>query len=191
MTKDYNLNINPANEQRRAQNAMDEAWTRQFLQRAQVGHIATRWDDQPFITPNTFWYDTERQEIYFHGATTGRFHANVERHPQVCFEVCEVGRLLPSNIAKGFSIQYESVIVFGKVRIVEDAGEKWRALDGLIEKYFPGMNPGQEYRPMTSEEMDETAVYALAIESWSGKRNWKEQPKNSPDWTPLPATEKD
>jgi nitroimidazol reductase NimA-like FMN-containing flavoprotein (pyridoxamine 5'-phosphate oxidase superfamily) len=185
MPKDYNLTTAPINQQRRPQNAMDDTWTRDFLLRAEIGHIATLWEDQPFITPTNFWYDPDRQEIYFHGATTGRLHANLNSYPQASFEASQWGKMLPSNIAMGFSIQYESVIAFGKVRILEDPQEKRRVLDALIGKYFPGMRPGEEYRPATTKELDGTAVYALAIESWSGKRNWKDQPKNSLDWKPL------
>jgi nitroimidazol reductase NimA-like FMN-containing flavoprotein (pyridoxamine 5'-phosphate oxidase superfamily) len=185
MTKDYNLNITPANQQRRPQNAMDDEWTRDFLEQAQTGHIATRWDGQPFITPTTFWYDPERHEIYFHSNQSGRLRANLERHPEVCLEVSIAGRLLPSNIALEFTVQYESVVVFGKARILENPEEQRRALTGLIGKYFPEMEPGKHYRPVTEGELARTSVYAIAIESWSGKRNWPEQAKQSPDWLPL------
>jgi nitroimidazol reductase NimA-like FMN-containing flavoprotein (pyridoxamine 5'-phosphate oxidase superfamily) len=188
MSKDYRLDITPANQQRRPQNAMDDEWTRDFLIRAQVAHIATHWDDQPFITPTTFWYDPGRHEIYFHSNRTGRVRANIERHPEVCLEVSTAGRLLPSNIALEFTIQYESAVVFGKARILEDPEQQRRALNGLIGKYFPGMETGQHYRPVTDEELARTSVYAIAIESWSGKRNWAEQAKQSSDWPPLEKT---
>jgi hypothetical protein len=68
---------------------------------------------------------------------------------------------------------------------LEDPEEQRGALYGLIQKYFPGMAPGQEYRPITEQELKRTSVYAIAIESWSGKRNWPEQAKQSPDWPPL------
>ena len=37
------------------------------------------------------------------------------------FEGSEFGHFLPSNIALEFSMQYESVIAFGKIIIIEDA----------------------------------------------------------------------
>ena len=177
MPKNYSLEVTPANEQRRPQNAMDDEWTRDFLLRVQVGHIATRWDEQPFIIPTSFWYDPQRHEVYFHSNIVGRIRANIERHPQVCFEAFEAGKLLPSNAALEFSIQYQSVIAFGRIRILKDPDEKRQALYGLIEKYFPGMAPGKEYRPITDPELARTSVYAIAIESWSGKRNWPERAK--------------
>jgi uncharacterized protein len=185
MPRDYSLDKTPPNLQRRPKNACDDNWTRRFLTHAQIGHIATRWDDQPFITPTNFWYDPERHEIYFHSNIVGRTRANVERHPQACFEAFEMGRLLPSNVALEFSIQYESVIAFGRIRVVEGSEEKRRILYGLIAKYFPQMSPGKEYRPITDQELKRTSVYAIAVESWSGKRNWQERAEQSDDWPPL------
>jgi len=185
MNRNYDLTHTPANSMRRPQNACDDDWVRQFLQHAPLGHVATRWEDQPFITPTNFWYDPERHAIYFHSNIVGRVRANCERYPQVCFEASRSGRLLPANTALEFSIQYESVIAFGKVRVVEDEEEQRWALYGLIEKYFPGMQPGKHYRPITDAERKRTSVYAIQIESWSGKRNWPEQAKQSPDWPEL------
>lgn len=185
MAKDYSLKVTPANRQRRPQNAMDDDWVRAFLQRARIGHIASRWDEQLFITPTNFWYDAQHHEIYFHSNIVGRLRANLERHPEVCFETCEMGDLLPSNVALEFGVQYESAVVFGSVRILEDEADRLRALYGLIEKYFPGMIPGQHYRPITAEELRRTSVYALSIDSWSGKRNWDERAEQSDAWPPL------
>jgi nitroimidazol reductase NimA-like FMN-containing flavoprotein (pyridoxamine 5'-phosphate oxidase superfamily) len=185
MTKDYSLDNTPANTIRRVDHACDDEWTREFLIRAQIGHVATRWDDQPFITPVNFWYDPERHEIYFHTNLAGRLRANSERHEKVCFEASEFGKFLPSNVALEFSMQYESAVAFGTIRVLEDKEDVRRALYGLIAKYFPGMEPGEHYRPITGTELKRTAVYAIAIESWSGKRNWKEQADQSQEWQPL------
>jgi len=186
MPKDYSLDVTPANAQRRPENAQSDEWTRDFLRRAQIGHVATLWDDQPFITPTNFWYDAERHEIYFHSNIVGRVRANSERRVKVCFEASEFGRYLPSNVALEFSLQYESAVVFGVVRVLDDPDEKKRALCGLIEKYFPAMRPGHEYRPITDPELKRTSVYAIQVESWSGKRNWADQANQSDEWPPLP-----
>jgi hypothetical protein len=185
MPKDYSLSVTPANEQRRPKNALSDEWVKEFLRRAVVGHVATHWDDQPFITPTNFWYDPSRHVIYFHSNIVGRIRANSERHPQVCFEASEYGEFLPSNVALEFTVQYQSAIVFGKIRVLEEDEEKRRALYGLISKYYPTMTAGQEYRPITDQELRRTSVYAIAIESWSGKRNWPEEAEQSEEWPPL------
>jgi nitroimidazol reductase NimA-like FMN-containing flavoprotein (pyridoxamine 5'-phosphate oxidase superfamily) len=188
MPKNYDLSVTPANAQRRREHARDDEWIKALLKRAQVGHVATRWDDQPFITPTNFWYDEAQHEIIFHSNVVGRIRANAERHPRVCFLASEAGQALPSNVALEFSFQYRSVIAFGTIRVLADQDEQRRALYGLIEKYFPTMTPGQDYRPITDKELLRTSVYAIAIESWSGKENWKEQAEQSDEWPPLPDT---
>jgi hypothetical protein len=97
-------------------------------------------------------------------------------------------KLLPSNVALEFSVQYESMIAFGDIRILEDAQEQCRALYGLLTKYFPEMISGEHYRPITDQELKCTSVYALAIDSWSGKCYWPERADQSPDWPALPGT---
>lgn len=186
MARDYNLKSRlPTDGQRLPEYARDEAWIRTFLRAAQVGHAASVWDDQPFVTPTSFWYDEANHRIVFHSNIAGRMRANLERNPKVCFEASEMGRLLPSNIALEFSLQYRSVMVFGTTRILESEEEKRAALYGLIRKYFPTMEAGREYRPITDKELKRTSVYELKIESWSGKENWKERADQSDEWPAL------
>ncbi|MBL8045523.1 MAG: pyridoxamine 5'-phosphate oxidase family protein [Anaerolineales bacterium] len=185
MTKNYDPAVTPANQQRRKEHARDDAWTRAFLHRAQIGHMVTVWESQPFINPSTFWYDEANNKIIFHSNLVGRMRANAEHSDKVTFEASEFGRLLPSNVALEFSIQYASVIVYGRLRVLEDLAEKEQALYGLIGKYFGNMTAGKEYRPITETELKRTSVYAIEIESWSGKENWAEVADQSDEWPPL------
>ena len=186
MPRDYNLTAQPPTAgQRLPEYARDEAWMRASLRAAQIGRVATLWDDQPFVTPSTFWYDEANRRIIFHSNLAGRVRANLERNPKVCLEASEMGRLLPSNVALEFSLQYRNVMVFGTVRILESDEEKRAALTGLLEKYFPKMKPGREYRPITEKELKRTSVYELKIESWSGKENWNERAEQSDEWPGL------
>jgi nitroimidazol reductase NimA-like FMN-containing flavoprotein (pyridoxamine 5'-phosphate oxidase superfamily) len=185
MPADYDLDIRPANAQRRRELAMDDAATRELIERTQIGHVATLWDDQPFINPTTFWYDAERHAIIFHSNVAGRPRANSERHSRACFEASVFGRLLPSNVALEFSVQYESAVVYGTIQVLDGLADKRRALYGLIGKCFPAMAAGREYRPITDQELKRTSVYLLQIESWSGKRNWDERAEQSDEWAPL------
>jgi nitroimidazol reductase NimA-like FMN-containing flavoprotein (pyridoxamine 5'-phosphate oxidase superfamily) len=84
--------------------------------------------------------------------------------------VAEIGRLLPADTALEFSNEYASVIAFGRARLVEDDEEKRRGLQGLLDKYFPQLAPGRDYRPITEKEMARTSVFAIEIEGWSGKQ---------------------
>ena len=164
MPRNYE-NKSPTSYQRLPEFTRDDAWIRAFLREAQVGHVASSWDGQPFLNPSTFWYDETNQRIIFHSNIAGRVRANFERNPRVRLEASELGKLLPSNVALEFSLQYRSVLVFGTAHILEEQEEKRTALYGLIKKYFPEMEAGKEYRPITDKELKRTTVYAIEIES--------------------------
>jgi nitroimidazol reductase NimA-like FMN-containing flavoprotein (pyridoxamine 5'-phosphate oxidase superfamily) len=77
------------------------------------------------------------------------------------------------------------VVIFGTVRLVSDPQEARRVMYGLIHKYFPLMTPGMEFREITDKELRSTSIYAVRIEEWSGKENWKDRADQSNEWAPL------
>jgi len=148
MPKDYSLNATlPNNAQRRPEHMRDDDWARDFLRRAHVGHVATRWGGQPFINPTLFWYDPERREIYFHSNAVGRMRANAGQSERVCFEASEFGKLLPANVALEFSIQYQSLIAYGRIRVLEDFEEKRRAAVWPYRQILPDDDGGERISP--------------------------------------------
>lgn len=184
MPRDY-TDKSPTAFQRLPEYKRGDDWIRAFLRAAKVGHIASSFNGQPFLTPSVFWFDEDRRQIVFHSNVSGRIRTNIENNPKVSFEASELGRLLPSNVALEFSLQYRSVIVFGTARLVTDEAEARRVLYGLIRKYFPTMQAGKEYREITDRELKRTSIYAIQIEEWSGKENWKDRADQSDEWPPL------
>lgn len=159
---------------RRAEYAMpDERAIEALLGRASFGYLATSLDDQPFLHVSLFWFDPQHRRIYFHGARTGRTLQNLQRNPRVCFSVAEIGRLIPGQNASDFENEYASVIAFGRTRLVETDDEKRSALQALLDKHFPDLHPGTDYRAITEAELARTNVYAVEIDAWSGKERWE------------------
>lgn len=186
MAREY-IGQNPTAFQRRPHLTKDDAWIREFLKTAKVGHIATSVDGQPFINPTTFWFDEENHQIAFHSNISGRIRSNIEYNPKVTLEASELGKMLPSNVALEFSLQFRSVVVFGTARVVTEPAEARRLLYGLIGKYFPTLQAGEEYREITEKELRATSVYAIKIGEWSGKENWADVADQSDEWNPLDA----
>ncbi len=169
MTKDYAAL--PYNQVRRADRAVaDEAWIETLLARALTGSLATVYDGQPFINTNLFVYHAPERCIYMHTARLGRTQANVAQDDRACFSVSEMGRLLPAAEALEFSVEYASVVVFGRARIVAAPAEAGRALQLMLDKYFSHLQPERDYRGIQPEELKRTSVYRLDIEQWSGKK---------------------
>ena len=187
MPRDYQ-NASPTAFQRLPEYQRDDAWIRTFLRDAKVGHIASTRDGQPFINPTTFWFDEENHQLVFHSNITGRIRSNIENNPRVCFEATELGKMLPANVALEFSLQFRSVTVFGSARLITAPEEARRVLYGLIHKYFPTMTAGKEFREIMDKELKRTSIYAIQIEEWSGKENWKDRADQSDEWPPLDET---
>ncbi len=163
-------NNKPINEVRRSNRAVyDEAWIKAFLRQAPVGMLGTDWQGQPFVKPTLYVYDEASRALYFHGAREGRTFTSLETNPRSSFCVYEMGRLLPGKKATEFGLEYASVVVYGKVTLLADEAQAIRALQLLMDKYFPDYKPGRDYPPILPEDTQDTAVYRFEIESWSGK----------------------
>ncbi len=160
----------PYTDMRRKDRAADDAWIREFLHNSAFGALATAVDGQPFINSNLFVYDEKKQAIFLHTARTGRTRANIDANPRACFSVSEMGRLLPADVALEFSVEYGGVTVFGNISVVTDEQEATKALNQLLDKYFPHLQRGRDYRAVVPDELERTSVYRLDIEEWSGKR---------------------
>jgi nitroimidazol reductase NimA-like FMN-containing flavoprotein (pyridoxamine 5'-phosphate oxidase superfamily) len=184
MPRDYQ-NESPAAFRRLPEYQRGDEWIRAFLREAKVGHVASARDGQPFLNPSTFWFDEANHQIVFHSNVAGRIRSNIENNPRVAVEVSELGKLLPSNVALEFSLQFRSVTVFGNARLVSDPVEARRVMYGLIHKYFPAMTAGKEFREITDQELKRTSIYAIRIEEWSGKENWKDRADQSEEWPAL------
>jgi nitroimidazol reductase NimA-like FMN-containing flavoprotein (pyridoxamine 5'-phosphate oxidase superfamily) len=162
----------PINRVRRRDRAVeDDAWIRSFLQQAPYGVVATDCDGQPFTNPLLFVYDQASGAIYVHTSRAGRIFSNIRQNPRVCLNASRMGELMAKPEACEFDVEYDSVVVFGRARVLEDEAEAARALYLLIGKYFPHLRRGRDYPPLGPTRLAATAVYRLDIECWSGKRN--------------------
>ncbi|MEO7728174.1 MAG: hypothetical protein ABIS45_13035 [Burkholderiales bacterium] len=68
-------------------------------------------------------------------------------------------------------MEYQSVLVFGRISIVDDRELKAAFFDGLMAKYFRDPTRPKGYYP----RLDEVTVYVLTVDRMTGKQ------------TPLPA----
>ena len=159
----------PINLPLRRNRAKDDAWIKAYLHRVPFGMIATEYEGQPFLKPNLFVYEEAENVLYIHGALEGRIRTNIELNPRVSFCVAEMGRLLPAGTAMEVGVEYASVVVFGEISVITDADQARHGLQLLLDRYFPHLKPGVDYREIIKEELDITAVYRIRIDSWSGK----------------------
>jgi hypothetical protein len=85
----------------------------------------------------------------------------------VCFTVTIVDGLVLARSGFHHSVNYRSVMAFGRAAKIEDAEEKHKALEAYIERFLPGRN--RELRPITEQELKATTVLGMTIEEASAK----------------------
>jgi hypothetical protein len=154
----------------------DDAWITEFLAEQETGVLGLVDGDAPHLVTQLFVYDDAERAIFLHGARAGRAHGLVDdgEDPQACFTTSEMGRFIPAEEPVNFTVEYGSVVAYGPISLLADATEKRRVLEQFMAKFAPQLSPGEDYEEMTEESIDRTAVYRLDVESWSGKRGWKD-----------------
>ena len=110
-------------------------------------------NDYPYGLPINFWYSEKENKIYFHGAREGHKIDSIKKHNKVSFCVYDKG----IQVAGKKGLDYRSVIVFGKIKQVEDRN---KTID-ICRKLSAQFNFGQDY---IEEEINKFAKYVLCLE---------------------------
>ncbi len=122
-------------------------------------------DDYPYAVPLSYVYSEKQNAIYFHGAKSGHKIEAMMKQDKVSFCVIAQDEILPEK----YSTNYKSVIVFGKIKILDDEAQIIAAAEILGRKYAP--NNSEAY---LHEEIHRTlkAMYImnLSIEQMTGKQ---------------------
>src|SRR5579875_3623197 len=122
-----------------------------ILDRALVAHVAIAPQGQPFVIPFTYLY--RDGSIYLHGSTASRTMKELAAGASTCIEVTLVDGLSASKTAETHSVNYRSVVCFGRGRLVDDEARRREILTALIGRYFPGRTAGEHYRAIADDEM--------------------------------------
>ena len=152
---------------RRADRMMPEDRTLQFLQRGFAGRLATIGEDgYPYCVP--LLYVCMDGEVFVHNtAARGHLRAGVDRDPRVCFEVDQPDQVFDyGRFECDSGLAYQSVILFGQIRIVDERPIKQRFCEALMQKYGkPGTIRPKDFFP----RLDVITVYAMTVERITGK----------------------
>jgi len=137
----------------------------EILDEGFVCHVGFVNEGQPFVIPTA--YGRAGDELYLHGARASRMLKALAEGSDVCVTVTLVDGLVLARSAFHHSINYRSVVVFGRARVVETDEEKTRALQSFTEHVMPGR--WEEVRWPTPEELAATLVLALPLSEASAK----------------------
>ena len=89
---------------------------------------------EPFVTPTAYW--REGRKLYWHGAAASRMLNTVGDGAPVCVTVSFLDGFVVGRSGITHSLNYRSVMAFGRARLTNDLTVKRAAMDAFIDRYF-------------------------------------------------------
>jgi hypothetical protein len=137
----------------------------QILDEAFVCHVGFVSGGHPFVIPTA--YGRAGDVLYLHGARASRMLKELAGGAEVCVTVTLVDGLVLARSAFHHSINYRSVVVFGRAELVEDPAEKMEAMRVFTEHVVRGR--WDDVREPTPQELNATLVLRLPLAEASAK----------------------
>jgi nitroimidazol reductase NimA-like FMN-containing flavoprotein (pyridoxamine 5'-phosphate oxidase superfamily) len=148
-----------------ARAAYDRATIDAILDEGLVCHVGFCIDAQPYVIPTI--YARAGDSLLLHGSAASRMLRHLREGVEVCVTVTLIDGLVFARSAFHHSMNYRSVVIFGRARAIEESSEKVAALRSIVEHAFPGRY--DEVRAPDRKELRQTAVLALPIDEASAK----------------------
>lgn len=150
-------------EMRRKRQALPLEESIKILERGTSGVLSVSGDDgYPYGVPLSYVFSDLK--LYFHCAKAGHKLDGVRRNSKVSFCVIGQDHVVPEE----FTTYFKSVIVFGTARILEEEGEKRKAIEKLAAKYSP---VGEEERmEEIDREFKQLCMVEVTIDHMAGKK---------------------
>lgn len=149
---------------RKKKNQISTEAAEQLLREARRGILAVNGrEGYPYAIPINYYYDREAQKIYFHGARAGHKAEAIRACDKVCFTV--YGGEFYKN---GHWAPYvQSVLVYGRCRLVEDIAVTEARVRELAMKYYPS---AEEVEAEIAKDLRAVQLYEITVEHMTGKQ---------------------
>jgi nitroimidazol reductase NimA-like FMN-containing flavoprotein (pyridoxamine 5'-phosphate oxidase superfamily) len=148
-----------------ARGAHDRATIDEILDTALVAHMGFVHDGHPFVIPTL--HARIGDEVLVHGSAASRALRGLADGAEMCLTVTHIDGLVLARSAFHHSVNYRSVVLLGRARLLESPEEKSAALEAFTERLVPGR--WEHVRWPTRKELKATKVLALPIDEASAK----------------------
>ncbi len=148
---------------RRKKQLLSQEETAAVLARGSSGVLALAGEDgYPYAVPLSYVYDGGR--LYFHCARSGHKLDAIRRCEKASFCVIDQDQIVPEE----YTSYFRSVIAFGRVRILEDEGEKRAAIEKLALKYAPDSTV-EDRKQVIQKEWEPLCMLEMELDHVTGK----------------------
>ena len=143
----------------------DKTLVHEILDEGFLCHLGFTVDGLPYVIPTL--YARSGDTVYLHGSGASRTLKTLSAGVDVCATVTLVDGYVLARSAFHHSMNYRSVVVLGRARLVTEPGERMEALRTLTNHLVP--QRWEEVREPNELELKQTMVLALSLEEVSAK----------------------
>jgi len=136
-----------------------------ILDEALICHLAYVKDGEPRVIPTI--HARVGDTLYVHGSNASRTLRSTKGGVPVAAEVTLLDGLVLARSAFHHSMNYRSVVVYGRARQVTDPTEKFDAQRALVEHVVRGR--AADARLPNQRELDQTTILAISLDEASAK----------------------
>lgn len=148
----------------------DETFLIEMLRDSPSCCVAIEKEGFPMMHVAFFVYDEANREIIFHFSKHGYAGQLITDGKKACVSVYKYGKLYTAAKAVDFGCEYQSVIIYGKIRIVSHEAEHMAAMDMFFNKFFSHI-PEYTFEAMTAAQAKPIYVAKIKIDDWFGKEH--------------------
>ncbi len=145
--------------------AFDRESINQILDEGFICHVGFAVDGQPYVIPTGYARAGDR--LFIHGSQASRMLRTLGQGIDVCLTVTLIDGLVLARSAFHHSMNYRSVVVFGRATVVDEREEKLSALRALSDHMIPGR--WDDVRKPSERELQLTTVLSLPLDEASAK----------------------
>lgn len=151
--------------QKQERQITDESTLKNIIKRGKYTAIALCKDNEPYIVTLSYGYDEVKNALYFHTALSGLKLHILRQNPRVCATVVDDLGYIDGKCAHA----YRSVVLLGKMHVVDDLAEKKHGFEVLFRHLNEDTERYKQRGLKDDAGYDRAAVLRLDIEAVTGK----------------------
>jgi nitroimidazol reductase NimA-like FMN-containing flavoprotein (pyridoxamine 5'-phosphate oxidase superfamily) len=145
---------------------LDEAAKQQLLKEGKYLTLALCSADEPYIVTLSYGYDQAHGCLYFHCANKGEKLDVIRKNPKTCATLIKDRGYLEARCDH----DYQSLVIRGRIKLVEDLAEKKHALLVLLEHLEQDPAPILARNIKDDKSYNTVSILKLEIEHSIGKQ---------------------
>ena len=143
----------------------DVAQINDILDAGFIGFVSYSFQGRSICLPMA--YGRIDDKLYLHGSRKNRMFTALLEAKEISITIMHLDALVLARSGLHHSVNYRSATLFGKVKLIENALEKTKILESVIDQMIPGR--WDSLRTIKDQEITRTMVIEFSIETASAK----------------------